>query len=134
MHRYAISRHGHWSARSIHSSSRLLVFSSSVVTFLDVISLSQPAAVLLFWSAAVISLVAQAMVLRAAFAGRTPAASKSTGGKARELIWIVLPALTLVVLLWFTWRAVARRAEASTPVPALAVARQAAPDAWKPTR
>lgn len=75
------------------------------------ISLSQTAAQLLFWSAATVAIIAQAMVLRAAFAGRTPAANSTAGARARDILWTVLPALTLVVLLWFTWRALPGTAE-----------------------
>lgn len=69
------------------------------------IPLSQTAAQILFWCAAIVALFAQAMVLRAALAGRTPAASQATSARAREVLWIVLPACALAVVLWFTWRA-----------------------------
>lgn len=80
------------------------------ITFVPVIPVSQTAAQILFWSAAAVAVFAQAMVLRAAFAGRTPAASPATSARMRELLWIVLPAIALVVLLWFTWKAVPRSA------------------------
>jgi len=73
-----------------------------------VISVSPTAAQILFWSAAVVAVVAQAMVLRAALAGRTPAASPAPAARFRELLWIVLPAIALIVVLWFTRDAVAR--------------------------
>ena len=91
------------------------------------IPLPPPSAAILFWSAALVALFAQVMVLRAAVAGRTPAASASSGGKVRELLWIVLPAVTLVVLLWFTWRAVERRAEGAAPVTVSAIVQQGVP-------
>jgi heme/copper-type cytochrome/quinol oxidase subunit 2 len=75
-----------------------------------VIPVSQTAAQILFWSAAAVAVFAQTMVLRAALAGRTPAASPATSARMRELLWIVLPAIALVVLLWFTWKAVPRSA------------------------
>jgi heme/copper-type cytochrome/quinol oxidase subunit 2 len=75
-----------------------------------VIPLSETAAHVLFWGAATVAVFAQAMVLRAALAGRTPAASDTTGARAREVLWIVLPAITLAVVLWFTWQALPRAA------------------------
>lgn len=82
------------------------------------LSLSHGPALVLFWSAAAVALVAQFMVLKAALAGRTPAASATTAARVRETIWIVLPAITLVAVLWFTWQALPRVAvtpEAPTP-------------------
>ena len=79
------------------------------ISFPPVIPLSQTAAQILFWCAAIVALFAQAMVLRAALAGRTPAASQATSARAREVLWIVLPACALAVVLWFTWRALPRR-------------------------
>jgi hypothetical protein len=75
-----------------------------------VIPLSATAAHVLFWGAALVAVFAQAMVLRAALAGRTPAASETTAARAREVLWIVLPAITLAVVLWFTWQALPRSA------------------------
>lgn len=74
------------------------------ISFPPVIPLSQTAAHILFWCAAIVALFAQAMVLRAALAGRTPAASQATSARAREVLWIVLPAIALALVLWFTWR------------------------------
>jgi hypothetical protein len=71
------------------------------------------------------------MVLRAAFAGRTPGSNSNTAARAREAVWVVLPALTLVVLLWFTWRAVTENAASeSSPVSARSIAGQAIRAAW----
>lgn len=81
---------------------------SHPISFPPVIPLSQTAAHVLFWGAAAVAIFAQTMVLRAALAGRTPAASDSTGARAREVLWIVLPAVALAFVLWFTWRALPR--------------------------
>ena len=96
------------------------------------IPLSQTAAHVLFWGAATVAIFAQAMVLRAALAGRTPAASESAGARAREVLWIVLPAVTLAFVLWFTWRALPRSAaEELTPAAlrSVAVAQAKTPEA-----
>ena len=82
--------------------------SSHPISFPPVIPISETAAHLLFWGAATVAIFAQAMVLRAALAGRTPAAGVSVGARAREVLWIVLPAATLAFVLWFTWRALPR--------------------------
>ena len=82
------------------------------ISFPPVISISETAAHVLFWSAATVAILAQAMVLRAALAGRTPAASESAGARAREVLWIVLPAVALAFVLWFTWRALPRSGSA----------------------
>ena len=66
----------------------------------------------LFWSAAACCIAAQAIILRATLSGRTPGAPR-TGGRAPhragEIAWTILPAVALVVLLVFTWRAVQTR-------------------------
>lgn len=94
------------------------------------LSLSHGPALVLFWSAAAVALVAQFMVLRAALAGRTPAASATTAARVRETIWIVLPAVALVFVLWFTWQALPRViAPLATPVPASVAAVHPSTDA-----
>ncbi|MFN8573386.1 MAG: hypothetical protein U0132_15140 [Gemmatimonadaceae bacterium] len=60
----------------------------------------------LFWPAALLCVVAQAMVLRSLLLGRTPGASKTTAGRAREVAWVILPALILGYTLFASWRAV----------------------------
>ncbi len=86
------------------------------ISFPPVIPISETAAHVLFWGAATVAIFAQTMVLRAALAGRTPAASESTGARAREVLWIVLPAVALAFVLWFTWEALPRSAsEELTP-------------------
>jgi hypothetical protein len=64
-------------------------------------SLSLP----LFVLCAVVAVVGQLFIFRDGLAGRTPASSTSTGGRAREILWIVLPALALVLVIVATWRA-----------------------------
>ena len=60
---------------------------------------------LLFWSAAALLLFGQLMILRAWWAGRTPAAGTARRPRAREFVWIALPVLVLSATLAFTWRA-----------------------------
>ncbi|MGQ0650270.1 MAG: hypothetical protein ACT4P7_22240 [Gemmatimonadaceae bacterium] len=71
--------------------------------------LSPPSALLVFSAAAALALAGQIMVLRDAIAGRTPAASTSTAGRAREFLWIAIPALALALVVLATWRALPRR-------------------------
>ncbi|MCC6319711.1 MAG: hypothetical protein IT361_18720 [Gemmatimonadaceae bacterium] len=77
--------------------------------------LSSTLTIPLFAIAAVIAVVGQIFILRDALAGRTPAASNTPAGRAREIIWIALPALTLALLLVATWRAIPPRAPVFTP-------------------
>jgi hypothetical protein len=65
-------------------------------------SLSLP----LFAICAVVAIVGQLFIFRDLLAGRTPAASTSAGGRAREILWILLPALALALVIAATWRAV----------------------------
>lgn len=64
----------------------------------------------LFVVGAGLALVGQLLVLRDGIAGRTPAAgaAPSTAARAREGLWIAIPALVLVLTLWATWRALPR--------------------------
>ena len=57
----------------------------------------------LFWAAAIVCGVAQLLVIRSLVLGRTPASSTTMSGRAREVLWILLPALALVVVLVATW-------------------------------
>ncbi len=45
------------------------------------------------------------MILRAWWAGRTPAAGVVRRPRAREFVWIALPAVVLAATLVVTWRA-----------------------------
>jgi hypothetical protein len=58
---------------------------------------------ILFWIAATLAFVGQSVVLLDAFRGKTPAADVTRSGRARELTWIVLPAIVLAVVLWASW-------------------------------
>lgn len=60
---------------------------------------------LIFWSAAALLLFGQFMIVRAWWAGRTPAAGAACRPRARELVWITLPVVVLAVTLVATWRA-----------------------------
>jgi hypothetical protein len=71
----------------------------------------QPLAEAIFWIAAIACVVAEAAILRAAFAGvgakkfeAVPTASRSS-----EIAWALLPALLLALLLGVTWQRVEAR-------------------------
>ena len=66
-------------------------------------------ALVLFVSAAAFAVFGQALVLRAAFRGRTPAANATPASRVREVLWIALPALAVVLVVLATWRALPRR-------------------------
>ena len=60
---------------------------------------------LVFWSAAALLIFGELMILRAWWAGRTPAAAGARRPRASEFAWIALPALILAATLAATWRA-----------------------------
>jgi heme/copper-type cytochrome/quinol oxidase subunit 2 len=68
----------------------------------------------IYWSAVVCCVVAQIAILRSALARhRPPAGAPATLPPVRrgvELVWALLPALALVGVLAFTWRAIRARA------------------------
>ena len=68
-------------------------------------SLAEP----IFWIAATLCVVAELLILRAAFApprdaGATAPVPQSPRGT--EMIWAIIPAIILAVLLAATWRAI----------------------------
>ncbi len=63
---------------------------------------------LLFWCAAVVSLMAQAMLVRSLLLGRTPGSVKTRAAGFREATWVLLPAVVLVLTLYASWRRVHR--------------------------
>ncbi len=83
-----------------------------------------PALSTLFWPAALLCLVAQAMVVRSLFLGRTPAASKTRAGRVREVAWVILPALVLGYTLFASWRAAYREPNESSVTTAVAEGRR----------
>lgn len=72
----------------------------------------------IFWGATAVCAVAQVAVLRAALAGRTPAATSNWGAQVRELFWVFLPAVFLGTLLVWTWRSLPAR-ESTRPTAAV---------------
>ena len=83
---------------------------------------------LLFWTSAVCCLVAQVLIVRSVLAVRRlpephPELARSRDGV--ELFWAVLPAVALVVLFFFTWRAIEQRTslEQAVAAPAMEAAR-----------
>ncbi len=70
---------------------------------------------LLFWSAAALLVFGQLMILRAWWAGRTPAASSTRRPRASEFVWIALPVLVLSATLAFTWRAHSAHVQPNEP-------------------
>ncbi len=62
----------------------------------------------LFWTSVVCCAIAQFFIIRSVRGTRyvpEPTASAPRSRDAMEMVWAVLPALGLVVLLVFTWRA-----------------------------
>lgn len=72
---------------------------------------------IVFWFAAVLCLMAQGMVLRSLLLGRTPAARTGTAARAREVAWVLIPAIVMVLVLIASWRAIHEStASAAAPV------------------
>ena len=57
----------------------------------------------LFFPAAVIAIVAQFAVLWAVIAGRAPASSPGRPARLAEIVWVVLPTVVLLLVIWLTW-------------------------------
>lgn len=73
----------------------------------------------LFWLSVACCAVAQWFIIRSVRGTRhvpEPTAAVPRSGHAMETMWAVIPAICLVVLLFFTWRAV--RASESAPADA----------------
>jgi hypothetical protein len=74
---------------------------------------------LLFWGAVAICGVAQLLVLRSTFAGRSHApdpagpAAQVRRRSVTELLWAILPPVALALVLWATWGAVRPQPSAS---------------------
>jgi heme/copper-type cytochrome/quinol oxidase subunit 2 len=60
---------------------------------------------LIFWSAAARLVFGELMILRAWWAGRTPAADQLRRRRVSEFAWIALPVVILAITLAATWRA-----------------------------
>jgi len=60
----------------------------------------------LFWFAALVCVASQLAVIVAAISGRTPGMSRTSSGRWKEIAWVVLPAIVLIVVLAATWHAV----------------------------
>lgn len=74
----------------------------------------------LFWTSVACCLIAQFSILRSVLGARhvaEPSANLPRSRGSVELLWAVAPAVGLVVLLAFTWRAIEQR-EARAPSPA----------------
>ena len=70
----------------------------------------------LFWLAALTAVVAELLILRSAFLGRSgPARSDASAARRGvEIAWTILPAVALAFVLLVTWRAILRH-EAAEP-------------------
>ena len=69
----------------------------------------QPAAEPIFWVAASICIIAELLILRAAFAPPADAGASAPvpqSPRGTEMIWAVIPAVVLGLLLAATWRAI----------------------------
>jgi heme/copper-type cytochrome/quinol oxidase subunit 2 len=61
----------------------------------------------IFWAAVVAVVIAHRFILRSAVTASVPTTHRLPPVKrAAELLWVVIPALSLVVLLHATWRAI----------------------------
>ena len=78
--------------------------------------MSPSLSLIVFAVASALAVVGQLLVLRDGLAGRTPAAGSSPSARAREALWIAIPALALGLTLWGTWRALPRREGVAAPV------------------
>lgn len=58
----------------------------------------------LFLIAAVIAVVAQLAVLRSVVVGRAPASAPGRAARLAEIVWVVLPTIALIGILFMTWR------------------------------
>ena len=77
----------------------------------------------IFWVAVVLCVIAHRYILRSAFAAGAAVTHSHTlppVRRAAEVLWVVLPAVSLVFLLIATWRAIEAR-NASTPASAAPV-------------
>lgn len=79
--------------------------------------MSPSLALSLFVIGAGLALFGQIMVLRDAFAGRTPAATSGQAARLREALWIMIPAVALALTLWATWRVMPQEARPVTQEP-----------------
>jgi heme/copper-type cytochrome/quinol oxidase subunit 2 len=80
----------------------------------------------LFWSCAVLCLVAQIAILRSTLAAPRPvdpaAPVVPRGARPLEILWAVVPAVALVLLFLFTWKAASQPpVQQWTPVAAPAI-------------
>lgn len=75
----------------------------------------------IFWVAVVLCVIAHRYILRSAFAAGAAVEHNHTlppVRRAAEVLWVLLPAVALVVLLIATWRAIeTRQAPAVRPAP-----------------
>ena len=70
--------------------------------------MSHTLSLVVFWSAAVVGVAAQLLVLRSLLLGRTPGRSRTPVARAREAAWVLIPAAMFFAALFFTWRRVER--------------------------
>ena len=76
----------------------------------------------LFWTSVACCLIAQLLIVRSVLGARhlprpEPGLPRAHAGV--ELLWAVAPAVALMVLLVFTWRAIQERDAGRTPVAAV---------------
>ena len=73
-----------------------------------------------FWVAVVLCVIAHRFILRSAFAAGAAVQHSHTLPpirRAAEVLWVVVPAISLIVLLVATWRAIGEHQMAHEPVP-----------------
>jgi heme/copper-type cytochrome/quinol oxidase subunit 2 len=75
----------------------------------------------IFWAAVVLCVIAHRYILRSAFAAGAAVQHSHTLPpirRAAEVLWVLLPAISLVVLLLATWRAIREHQTPHLLVPA----------------
>jgi heme/copper-type cytochrome/quinol oxidase subunit 2 len=84
--------------------------------------MSPTVAEIVFWTAACCCLVAQIALVHAAIrspmSGSPDTAAVVMPRRSREIVWTIVPAIALVLVLAFTWRAMHPPAGHEMPMPA----------------
>lgn len=73
-----------------------------------------------FWVAVVLCVIAHRFILRSAYAAGAAVQHTHTLPpirRAAEVLWVVVPAISLIVLLVATWRAIGEHQKGREPIP-----------------
>ena len=72
------------------------------------LQMSHTLSLAVFWSATVVGVAAQLLVIRSLLLGRTPGRSQTPAARAREAAWVLIPAAMFFAAVYFSWRRVER--------------------------